>query len=127
MEVFRRLQPTLGRADECHLAERASDPSCDQDPRKGCLLALLGDLCEPQCGYLHYHESSHERLRWATEVAGQSEAAIQACGDERTRQRADRGGDGVCRGFQESTDHSSTRCGVVLAVGQMLSMQQHYE
>ena len=33
----------------------------------------------------------------------------------------------VCRGFQESTDHGSTRCGVVLAVGQLLSMQQHYE
>ena len=62
------------------------------------------------------HESSNERLRWTTEVAGQSEAAIQAGGDERTRQRADRGGDDVCRGFQECKDHGSTHCGVVLAV-----------
>ena len=46
----------------------------------------------------------------------QSEAAIQACGDERTRQRADRGGDDFCRGFQECKDHGSTHCGVVLAV-----------
>ena len=114
--VFRRIQPTLGRADECHLPERAVDPSCDQDPRKGCLLAWPGDHCEPQCGYLHYHESSHEKLRWAAEVSDQSEAASQACGEERTRQRADRESDDVCRGFQECKDHGSTHCGVVLVV-----------
>ena len=61
---------------------------------------LAGDHCEPQYGYLHYHESSHERLRWATEVTGQSEAASQACGEERTRQRASRGGDEFAEGFK---------------------------
>ena len=80
-----------------------------------------GDHCEPQYGHLHYHESSHERLRWATEVAGQSKAAIQACGDERTRQRTDRRGDDGCRGFQESKNHGSTHCGVVLAVDEALN------
>ena len=95
--VFRRVQPTLGRTDECHLPENAVDPSCDQDPREGCLLARPGDHCEPQYGYFLYHESSHERLRWVTEVANQSEAATQACGEKRTRQRADRGDESLSR------------------------------
>ena len=90
---------------------RAVDRSCDQDPRKGYLLVWPGYHCEPQYGYLHYH----------TEVAGQSKTAIQASGDERTRQRADRRGDDICRGFQESKDHGSTHCGVVLAVDEALN------
>ena len=107
--------------------DRAVDPSCDQDPRKGCLLALPGNHCEPHCGYLHYHESSHERLRWATEVAGQSEAAIQPCGDERTRQRAVRGGDDVCRGFKSAKIMAQHIVALFLLSRQLLSVQQHYE
>ena len=38
--VFRRVQPTLGRTNECHFPEHAVDPSCDQDPRK--IVAFLG-------------------------------------------------------------------------------------
>ena len=72
--------------EQMAISRSSVDQSCDQDPRKDCLLAWPGDHWEPQCGYLHYHESSHERLRWATEVAGQSEAAIQACSDKPTRQ-----------------------------------------
>ena len=125
---FRRVQQTLGRTDECHLPEHAVDRSCDQDPHKSCLLAWPGGHCEPQCGYLHYHESSHERLRWATEVAGQSEAAIQACGDERTRQRADRGGDDVVpRVFKSAMIMAQRIVALWLLSGQLLSMQQHYE
>ena len=40
MGVFRRVQPTLGRADECHLPERAVDPSFDQTHAK--VVCLLG-------------------------------------------------------------------------------------
>ena len=40
MGVFRRVQPTLGKADESHLPERAVDPSCDQNPRN--VVSLIG-------------------------------------------------------------------------------------
>ena len=117
VEVFQRVHPTLRRADECHLTERAVDPSCDQDPRKFCLLAWPGDHCEPQYGYLHYHESRHERLRWATEVAAQSETAIRA---------------GVldydaCKGFKTTKIMAQRIVALFLLSRQLLSMQQHYE
>ena len=93
--MFRRVQPTLGRADECHLPERAVDPSCDQDPRKVVSLLRREITVNHNTGI-----SSHERLWWATEVTGQSEAASQACAEERTRQRASRGGDEFAEGFK---------------------------
>ena len=102
MGVFStRSNRPLGRADECHLPER-SWSKLRSRPTQRLSPCLAGRSLWATMRVLHYRESSHEMLRWATEVAGQSEAAIQACSDKPTQQWADRGGDDVGRGFFKS-------------------------
>lgn len=67
---------------------------------------------------VHHYEPSWKRLRGQTEASRQPEAAVQACGHEQTRQRADCWSHPLLRGLQKRRN-TWTQTGCNLQLGQV--------